>query len=73
MYAESMRLSPAWAKEFREFWKLDPGFRFDVPTPTVEISERLLVGQSPEELQRQPRTEVEAELPAAPAWDRRRR
>ncbi len=63
MYAESMRLSPTWAAEFRSFWELDDDFRFDVPTPTVEISERMLAGRDPLELQRQPRTEVRAELP----------
>ncbi len=63
MYAESMRLSPKWAGELRSFWGLDDGFLFDVPTPTVAISERLLAGRDPEDLQRQPRTEVRAELP----------
>lgn len=63
MYAESMRLSERWAEEFRGFWQLDDDFVFDVPTPTVAISERLLAGRDPEELQRQPRTEVPAELP----------
>ncbi|MBS1676536.1 MAG: hydantoinase B/oxoprolinase family protein [Actinobacteria bacterium] len=63
MYAESMRLSAPWAAEFREFWRLDPGFTFPAETPTVAISERLLAGRDPEELQRQPRTEVQAELP----------
>ncbi len=63
MYAESMRLSEGWATEYREFWRLEPDFVFDVPTPTVEISERLLAGRDAEELQRQPRTAVEAELP----------
>ncbi len=64
MYAESMRLSDAWAAEFREFWQLDGDFRFDVPTPTVDVSEQMLAGRDPEELQRQPRTDVLAELPA---------
>jgi N-methylhydantoinase B/acetone carboxylase alpha subunit len=63
MYAESMRLSPAWADEYRDFWHLDPDFVYDVATPTVEVSERILRGRTPEELQRQPRTEVESELP----------
>lgn len=64
MYAESMRLSPIWAKEFREFWGLDGDFAFGAKTPTVEISERMLAGQNPDDLQRQPRTDVVAELPA---------
>ena len=63
MYAESMRLSPQWAGEYRDFWQLDADFVYDVATPTVEISERILRGRDPEELQRQPRTEIEAELP----------
>jgi acetone carboxylase gamma subunit len=63
MYAESMRLSPAWAAEYREFWGLPDDFGYDAATPTVEISERLLEGRDPEELQRQPRTDVRLELP----------
>jgi N-methylhydantoinase B/acetone carboxylase alpha subunit len=64
MYAESMRLSPEWAEGFRSFWRLPEDFVFDIPTPTVDISEGLLTGRDPEELQRQPRTEVEDALPA---------
>ncbi len=63
MYAESMRLSETWAAEFRDFWQLDSGFRFDAATPTVEISERMLEGRDEEDMQRQPRTDVLAELP----------
>jgi N-methylhydantoinase B/acetone carboxylase alpha subunit len=63
MYAESMRLSPAWAAQFREFWGLPEDFTFDIPTPTVDISDALLAGADPESLQRQPRTDVVAELP----------
>jgi len=63
MYAESMRLSPSWAEEYRDFWHLDADFLYDAATPTVEISERMLRGRDPEELQRQPRTEVESPLP----------
>ena len=66
MYAESMRLSPAWAAEFRSFWGLPDDFGFDVPTATVDISARLLAGREPDELQRQPRTEVRDPLPARP-------
>ena len=28
MYTESMELSPSWATEFRQFWKLPENFRF---------------------------------------------
>jgi hypothetical protein len=42
MYAESMRLSDWWAKEFREFWDLPEDFVFHVPTPTVDLTETLL-------------------------------
>jgi len=37
MYAESMRLSPRWAAEYRGFWKLPEDFDFDVVTPTVRV------------------------------------
>jgi N-methylhydantoinase B len=63
MYAESMRLSPAWAESFREFWQLPEDFAFDMPTPTVDISETLLRGADPETLQRQPRTDVVHDVP----------
>ena len=36
-YAESMKLSPRWAAEFRGFWDLPAGFRYDVPTPEVDL------------------------------------
>ncbi len=36
MYAESMRLSPRWAAEYRGFWDLPEDFEFDVATPTVK-------------------------------------
>ena len=67
MYAESMRLSPPWAAQFRAFWRLRDEFAFDVPTPTIDISQRLIAGRDPEELQRQPRTDVRDALPARPA------
>jgi hypothetical protein len=38
MYAESMRLSERWAREFREFWDLSEDFEFDVPTPEVDLA-----------------------------------
>ncbi len=35
-YAESMKLSPRWAAEYRGFWELDEDFEFaDAVTPTV--------------------------------------
>ncbi len=37
MYAESMRLEPSWAAEFRGFWDLPEDFDFDVVTPTVGV------------------------------------
>jgi N-methylhydantoinase B len=37
MYAESMRLEPGWAAEYRGFWDLPDDFDFDVATPTVPI------------------------------------
>jgi N-methylhydantoinase B len=42
MYAESMRLSERWAREFREFWDLPDDFEFDVPTPEVDLAKTLL-------------------------------
>jgi len=45
MYAESMRLSDRWAREFLEFWDLPDDFRFDVPTPTVDLAMTLLAQQ----------------------------
>ncbi len=35
MYAESMRLGPEYAAEFRGFWDLPDDFDFDAVTPTV--------------------------------------
>ncbi len=37
MYAESMRLSPRWAAEYRGFWDLPEDFDYDVLTPTVAV------------------------------------
>jgi len=37
MFAESMRLEPRWAAEFRGFWDLPEDFDFDVVTPTVAV------------------------------------
>jgi len=42
MYAESLRLSAAWADRFRTFWDLPDDFDFPIDTPTVEISRKLL-------------------------------
>jgi N-methylhydantoinase B/acetone carboxylase alpha subunit len=38
MLAESMRLEPAWAAEYRGFWDLPEDFDFDVATPTVPVA-----------------------------------
>ncbi len=38
MYAESFRLSPRFAAEFRGFWDLDEKFEWDAATPTVEAA-----------------------------------
>ncbi len=37
MFAESMRLEPRWAAEFRGFWDPPEDFAFGVPTPTCPI------------------------------------
>jgi N-methylhydantoinase B len=42
MYAESMRLSARWAREFREFWDLPDDFEFDIPTPEVDLAKNLV-------------------------------
>jgi acetone carboxylase gamma subunit len=39
--AESMRLSPRWAAEYRGFWDLPEDFDFDVTTPTVTLARAL--------------------------------
>jgi N-methylhydantoinase B len=38
MYAESMRLSPTFAAEYRGFWDLPEDFEFDAHTPTVKAT-----------------------------------
>ncbi|HTX10572.1 MAG TPA: hydantoinase B/oxoprolinase family protein [Solirubrobacteraceae bacterium] len=38
MYAESLRLSEPWAREFREFWDLPADFDFPVATPAVDMT-----------------------------------
>ncbi len=37
MLAESMRLGPEFAAEYRGFWDLPEGFDFDVVAPTIEV------------------------------------
>ena len=51
MYAESMKLSPRWAAEFRGFWDLDEDFEYaDAPTPTIAQIEHAEPGKvSPEQ------------------------
>jgi hypothetical protein len=44
MYAESIRLSERWAREFREFWDLPGDFDYDVATPQVDMSRAMLEG-----------------------------
>ena len=46
MYAESMRLSERWAREFREFWDLPADFVFDVPTPEVDLALAIQAAES---------------------------
>jgi N-methylhydantoinase B/oxoprolinase/acetone carboxylase alpha subunit/acetone carboxylase gamma subunit len=46
MYAESMKLSPRWAAEFRGFWDLPEDFEFaDAATPTIPHVERAAPGK----------------------------
>jgi len=42
MYAESLRLSQRWAREFREFWDLPEGFDYDIETPEVDVARALI-------------------------------
>ena len=50
MYAESMRLSPRFAAEYRGFWDLPEDFDFDIETPEVPV-ERAAAGKvTPEEV-----------------------
>jgi N-methylhydantoinase B/acetone carboxylase alpha subunit len=50
MYAESMKLSPRWAAEYRGFWDLDEGFEFErAVTPTVAIEHAKPGRVTPEE------------------------
>ena len=45
MFAESMKLSPRWAAEYRGFWDLAPDFEFAVPTPTISHIEHAAPGK----------------------------
>ena len=47
MYAESLRLSDTWAKEFRSFWDLPDDFDYDVDTPEVDLAKQLMA-QAPD-------------------------
>jgi acetone carboxylase, alpha subunit len=42
MYAQSMRLSDRWARQYREFWDLPADFDYPVPTPTVDLTKTIL-------------------------------
>ena len=73
MLAESMRLSPEWAAEFRGFWDLPEAFDFDVVCPTVAI-ERAAPGKvSPQQAAsaflaqsgEQPVVRAESDVPSA--------
>jgi N-methylhydantoinase B len=44
MYAESLRLSDRWAREFRSFWDLPDDFDFPIETPEVEVAKQLATG-----------------------------
>jgi N-methylhydantoinase B/acetone carboxylase alpha subunit len=49
-YAESMKLSPRWAAEFRGFWDLPEDFAFEIETPTVPADRVAVPGKiTPEE------------------------
>jgi N-methylhydantoinase B/acetone carboxylase alpha subunit len=49
-YAESMKLSPRWAAEFRGFWDLPEDFEFDIETPTIPADRTTVPGKvTPEE------------------------
>lgn len=49
MYAESFKLSPRFAAEYRGFWDLDEAFEWDAPTPTVPAARSAKGKVSPEE------------------------
>nr|MBA2637883.1 hydantoinase B/oxoprolinase family protein [Solirubrobacterales bacterium] len=49
MFAESMRLTPEWAAEYRGFWDLPEDFDFGVVTPTVAVQTAEPGKVSPEE------------------------
>ena len=42
MYAESMRLSERWAREFREFWDLPEDFDYEIDTPEVDLAKTII-------------------------------
>ena len=52
MYAESMRLSPRWAAEYRGFWDLPEDFDFDIITPEVEAEHAAPGKVTPEDVRR---------------------
>jgi N-methylhydantoinase B/acetone carboxylase alpha subunit len=49
MIAESMRLSPEWAAEYRGFWDLPEDFEFGVLTPTVPATNAVTGKLTPEQ------------------------
>ena len=42
MYAESLRLSDRWGREFREFWDLPEDFDYDIDTPEVDLAKAII-------------------------------
>ncbi len=48
-YAESMKMSPRWAAEYRGFWDLPEDFEFETPTPTLTVDHAEPGKISPEE------------------------
>jgi N-methylhydantoinase B/acetone carboxylase alpha subunit len=67
MYAESMRLEPRWAAEFRGFWDLPEDFDFDAVAPTV-MTQRAEPGKlSPEDSVREFLAGSEVYLPEGQA------
>ena len=63
MYAESMRLGPQFAAEFRGFWDLPEDFDFDVVTPTVAVQRAEPGRITPEESVRAYLEQAEAFVP----------
>ena len=63
-YAESMKLSPRWAAEFRGFWDLPEDFAFEIETPTLPADLVSRAGQD------DARARSAAEFLAVSGWPR---